>query len=39
MIGVFDLGGPLAAYGLLRVAGMSAVSSLMISGVLPALGL
>jgi len=39
MILVFDLGGPLAAYGLLRSAGMSAVAALVISGVLPALGI
>jgi len=38
MILVFDLGGPLLAYGLLRSAGMSAVAALVISGVLPALG-
>ena len=36
---VFDLGGPLLAYGLLRSAGMSAVAALVISGVLPALGI
>ncbi len=35
MILVFDLGGPLLAYGLLRSAGMSAVAALVISGVLP----
>jgi len=39
MILVFDLGGPLLAYSLLRSAGMSAVAALMISGVLPALGI
>ena len=39
MIIVFDLGGPLLAYGLLRSAGMSAVAALVISGVLPALGI
>jgi len=39
MIVVFDLGGPLLAYGLLRSAGMSAVAALVISGVLPALGI
>ena len=38
MILVFDLGGPLLVYGLLRSAGMSAVAALVISGVLPALG-
>ncbi len=39
MILVFDLGGPLVAYALLRSAGMSAVAALVISGVLPALGI
>ena len=39
MILVFDLGGPLLAYCLLRSAGMSAVAALVISGVLPALGI
>jgi hypothetical protein len=39
MILVFDLGGPLLAYSLLRSAGMSVVASLVISGVLPALGI
>lgn len=39
MILVFDLGGPLLAYSLLRSAGMSTVASLAISGVLPALGI
>src|SRR6266852_4761172 len=39
MIAVFDLGGPLLAYGLLRSAGMSAVAALILSGVLPALGI
>ena len=39
MILVFDLGGPLLAYSLLRAAGMSAVAALVISGVLPALGI
>jgi hypothetical protein len=39
MILVFDLGGPLLAYGLLRSAGTSAVTALVISGVLPALGI
>jgi hypothetical protein len=38
MVLVFDLGGPLLAYSLLRSAGMSAVVALVISGVLPALG-
>lgn len=36
---VFDLGGPLLAYSLLRSAGTSAVTALVISGVLPALGI
>src|SRR4029077_14637850 len=39
MILVFDLGGPLLAYSSLRSAGMSAVAALVISGVLPALGI
>lgn len=39
MIAVFDLGGPLLAYALLRSAGMSAVTALVLSGVLPALGI
>ena len=39
MILVFDLGGPLVAYALLRSAGMTAVAALVISGVLPALGI
>ena len=39
MIVVFDLGGPLLTYALLRHAGMSAVSALVISGVLPAVGI
>jgi hypothetical protein len=39
MIGVFDLGGPLLAYALLRSAGLSAVAALVVSGVLPALGI
>jgi len=39
MIVIFDLGGPLLAYALLRSAGMSAVAALVISGVLPALGI
>ena len=36
---VFDLGGPLLAYALLRSAGVSAVAALVISGVLPVLGI
>jgi hypothetical protein len=39
MILVFDLGGPLLVYSLLRSAGMSAVAALVISGALPALGI
>jgi hypothetical protein len=39
MIVVFDLGGPLLAYALLRSAGLSAVAALVVSGVLPALGI
>jgi phosphatidyl-myo-inositol dimannoside synthase len=39
MIVVFDLGGPLLLYVLLRHAGMSAVSALIISGILPAMGI
>jgi hypothetical protein len=39
MILVFDLGGPLAAYSLLRSGGMSTVAALIISGILPALGI
>jgi hypothetical protein len=39
MILVFDLGGPLAAYSLLRSGGMGAVGALIISGIFPALGI
>jgi hypothetical protein len=39
MILVFDLGGPLVAYTLLRSGGMSTVAALIISGVFPALGI
>ena len=39
MIIVFDLGGPLLVYTLLRSAGLSIVAALVISGVLPALGI
>ncbi len=39
MIVVFDLGGPLLTYAGLRHAGMSAVSALVISGILPAIGI
>ena len=34
---VFDIAGPLVAYQLLRSAGQSAVSALVLSGVFPAL--
>lgn len=39
MITVFDVAGPLVAYQLLRSAGQSAVSALVLSGTLPALGI
>jgi hypothetical protein len=38
MIAVFDIGGPLAAYALLRSAGLTSVRALVLSGVFPALG-
>lgn len=38
MIAGFDIGGPLLAYGLLRSHGFSAVTALILSGVLPAIG-
>jgi len=38
MIAVFDIAGPLVAYSLLRSAGQSAVSALVLSGIFPALG-
>ena len=38
MTAVFDIAGPLVAYQLLRSAGQSAVSALVLSGVFPALG-
>jgi len=38
MIAVFDIAGPVAAYSLLRSAGQSAVSALVLSGALPAVG-
>jgi hypothetical protein len=38
MIAVFDIAGPLAAYSLLRAAGLSAVAALILSGALPAVG-
>lgn len=39
MIAVFDIGAPLAAYNLIRSAGLSAVTALVLSGVFPAAGL
>jgi hypothetical protein len=38
MIAVFDIGGPLVLYQLLRSAGHSAVISLVLSGIFPAVG-
>jgi hypothetical protein len=38
MIVIFDIAGPLAAYSLLRSAGLTAVTALLLSGVSPALG-
>jgi len=38
MIAVFDIGGPLALYALLRSEGLSAVTSLVLSGIFPAIG-
>lgn len=38
MIVVFDIGGPLVAYSLLRAHGFSAVTALILSGVFPAVG-
>lgn len=38
MIAAFDIAGPLAAYALLRAEGLSAVISLVLSGVFPAVG-
>jgi hypothetical protein len=38
MIAVFDIAGPLAAYSLLRSAGLSTVAALVLSGALPAVG-
>ena len=38
MIVIFDVAAPLAAYSLLRSAGLSAVAALLLSGVFPALG-
>jgi len=39
MILVFDLGGPLLVYSLLRSDGLSAVAALILSGIPPALGI
>lgn len=39
MIAIFDVGGPLLAYKLLRSAGQTAVSALLLSGIFPVLGL
>jgi hypothetical protein len=39
MMLVFDLGGPLLAYSLLRSGGMSTVAALILSGIPPALGI
>jgi intracellular septation protein A len=38
MIAVFDIAGPLVAYNLLRSAGLSTVTALVLSGVFPAAG-
>jgi hypothetical protein len=38
MIVIFDVAAPLAAYNLLRSAGLSAVTALVLSGVFPAMG-
>lgn len=38
MIVIFDVAGPLVAYNVLRSAGMTAVTALLLSGVFPALG-
>jgi hypothetical protein len=38
MIAVFDIGGPLVTYSLLRSAGFSAVTALIVSGAFPAAG-
>ena len=39
MITVFDVAGPLVAYQLLRSAGQSTVTALVLSGILPAIGI
>ena len=38
MIAIFDIAGPLLLYSVLRSAGLSAVSALILSGILPAIG-
>jgi hypothetical protein len=38
MIAIFDIGGPLITYAVLRSAGMGTVTSLVVSGIFPALG-
>ena len=38
MIVIFDIAAPLVAYNLLRSAGLTAVTALLLSGVFPALG-
>jgi hypothetical protein len=38
MILIFDVGAPLVAYNVLRTAGLTAVTALLLSGVFPALG-
>jgi intracellular septation protein A len=38
MIAIFDIGGPLITYSVLRSGGASAVTSLVVSGIFPALG-
>ena len=39
MIAVFDIGGPLLAYNLLRSNGFSTVAALVLSGLFPAVGM
>ena len=39
VIGIFDIAGPLVAYSMLRSAGQSQVSALVLSGAFPALGI
>jgi hypothetical protein len=38
MIAIFDIGGPLVTYSVLRSAGFAAVTSLVVSGIFPAIG-